>query len=576
MNIPFDTQTLIDEVDRRKAIEAQSQYGRYDGDGKRQGGLIAFVRYFWPVLEPDAPFVDGWPLWAMCEHLEAITRGDITRLLVNVPPGFMKSMLTNIFWPAWEWGAMGHSSYRYVCFSYSASLTERDNDKFRVLVASERYQALYGPVRIEAEKAITLENKTITKVKNVRTGWKLASSVGGVGTGERGDRVIIDDPHNVVESESEIVRGETIRWFRESVSSRLNNLDTGAIVVIGQRVHQYDVSGIIQSQDFDYEHLMIPWELDRDRVVDEDGKPFETAIGWYDPRLDEEDGEREPAWLDRFSERAMDRTRLEIGPYAWAAQYQQSPAPRGGGIFKRHWWKPWESSDGRYPLFSYVIASLDVAVTEKAENNPSGFTVWGIFQPEDGDNPAIMLIDAWRKRLNMHGDPAPRIITEIPQIGDDKQTVINRNVAWKRRTSEGWGLVEWVAYTCRVRCADLLLIECEKGGIVAAQEMQRLYGGENWSVHLQPVKGDKHARAMAVVPTFSQGKVYAPDKDWAEMVIDEMEAFPKHRYDDLTDSTTQAIRYFRNAGLTRTDEEIQAEAYERIRHKPQQRPLYPC
>src|SRR5271156_6562948 len=205
MNAPFDTQALLDEVDRRQAIELQSQYGWYDDYGKRQGGLIAFVRYFWSVLEPDAPFVDGWPLWAMCEHLEAVTKGDIIRLLINVPPGFMKSMLTNIFWPAWEWGAMKRGSYRYVCFSYSASLTERDNDKFRVLVASEEYQALYGPIRVEKE-SIRLENKTITKVKNTRTGWKLASSVGGVGTGERGDRVIIDDAHNVVESESEVVR----------------------------------------------------------------------------------------------------------------------------------------------------------------------------------------------------------------------------------------------------------------------------------------------------------------------------------------------------------------------------------
>src|SRR4029077_8866993 len=116
--------------------EEHSSYGWYDDDDVRQGGLIAFVRHFWHVLEPETPFVDGWPLWAMCEHLEAVTRGDINRLLMNVPPGSMKSLLVNVFWPAWEWGPMTLSHLRYVTFSYSASLTERDNGKFRDLVTS--------------------------------------------------------------------------------------------------------------------------------------------------------------------------------------------------------------------------------------------------------------------------------------------------------------------------------------------------------------------------------------------------------------------------------------------------------
>ena len=184
---------LLAEYERRQARKEQSQYGWNDRNGDRQGGLIAFVRYFWSVLEPETPFVDGWPLWAMCEHLEAVTRGEITALLINIPPGCMKSLLINVFWPAWEWGPMGQSHFRYVTFSYSASLTERDNGKFRDLVTSTRYAELYGG----GEKGVHVRNKTTLKVHNSRTGWKLASSVGGVGTGERGDRIILDDPHNV-------------------------------------------------------------------------------------------------------------------------------------------------------------------------------------------------------------------------------------------------------------------------------------------------------------------------------------------------------------------------------------------
>jgi hypothetical protein len=172
----------------------QTTYGYYDDDGVRQGGLIAFVRYFWSVLEPSNPFVDGWPLWAMCEHLEAVTAGKIKHLLINVPPGFMKSMLTDVYWPAWEW-AIGRRHYRYVCFSYSAHITMRDNDRFRRLITSKRYRELYPDV--------ATRNETVVQVMNTATGWKLASSIGGITMGERGDRVIIDDPHNVAQAESE-------------------------------------------------------------------------------------------------------------------------------------------------------------------------------------------------------------------------------------------------------------------------------------------------------------------------------------------------------------------------------------
>src|SRR5215472_5407036 len=135
---------LVKEGKRRDARLLHGRRGWYDENGVRQGGLIAFVRYFWPILEPETPFVDGWPLWAMCEHLEAVTAGKINRLLINIPPGCMKSLLVNVFWPAWEWGPMKRSHYRYVTFSYSASLTERDNGKFRDLVTSESYRKLYG------------------------------------------------------------------------------------------------------------------------------------------------------------------------------------------------------------------------------------------------------------------------------------------------------------------------------------------------------------------------------------------------------------------------------------------------
>ena len=498
--------------------------------------------------------VEGWSLEAICEHLEAVTAGEITRLLINVPPGFMKSLLTDVFWPAWEWGPMGRPHLRYVTFSYSASLTERDNGRFRDLLSSPEYKELWGDV-------FALRNQTVLKVMNDKTGWKLASSVGGVGTGERGDRVILDDPHNVKEIESDTVRDETVRWFRESMSNRMNN-DDSAIVVIMQRLHETDVSGTILTEGFDYCHLMIPMEYDSSRYpADYEG----TDIGWMDPREDE----GELAWPERFSATRLTSLKRELGPYAYAGQYQQSPVARGGGIIKREWWQLWEPSDEKWPTFDYLVGSLDSAFTEKEENDPSGMTVWGVFKGENG-LPCAMLVKAWRKHLEIHG-------TVVERRSDETYR------QWRRRAEPGWGLVEWVAETCRFRNSDgvvignvdRLIIEGKASGLSAAQEIQRLYGNEGWTTETVSVTGDKVARAHAVVPVFANEQVWAPAREWADLVIDETAIFPRGRYKDLTDSTTQALSHLRKLGLLQHRDEMRADEEARSRKRGKATSLYP-
>lgn len=461
----------------------------------------------------------------------------------------MKSLAVDVFWPAWEWGPQGKSHRRYVAFSYSASLTERDNERFRDLIVHSSYQALWGskvkPIKIGA-----------TKISNTRKGWKLASSVGGVGTGERGDAIILDDPHNIKEAESEIVRTETVRWFRESMSDRLNSMATGVIVVIMQRAHGDDVAGSILSLNLPYCHLMIPMEYDPGRQLDDDDQPRQTDIGWSDPR----DQEGELAWIERFDEEAVRQLRAVKGPYAYAGQYQQSPAPRGGGIFKREWWQVWDARDGKFPVFEYLIASLDGAFTEKEENDPSALTVWGIFKRDD--QPCIMLVHAWRKHLAFSAKRAEQ---------RDRES----KAAFRQRTMAGWGLIEWVQDTCTRFKIDKLLIEAKATGISAAQELQNRYGLQDFAIQLCPVKGDKVSRAYAVQPTFSQGLVYAPIRDWSEMVIEEMEVFPRHSYDDLTDSATQALKYLRDIGLAQTADELSFAERERAMFQSKPKPLYP-
>jgi hypothetical protein len=333
-----------------------------------------------------------------CLHLEAVTFGEIKRLLINVPPGFMKSLLTDVFWPAWEWGPMNMPHMRYVAFSYSEGITTRDNNKMVRLVMSQAYRDLWGD-------RFTMEKIGETKIENNQTGFKLATSVGGRGTGERGDRVILDDPHNVVKMESQMEREKTVRFFRESMSNRLND-DTSAIVIIMQRLHDSDVSGDILSRESDYCHLMIPMRFepmiypasaDGERTEDpETGDPFEgNEIGWIDPRaLDTATGElltpREMAryegmlaWPDRF-DRKFDRDmKFEIGDYGYASQYQQSPVPRKGGILKREYWQDYvPPPSGKFPEMDFVLVSVDTAFTEKEENDPTGCTTWGVWRSD--------------------------------------------------------------------------------------------------------------------------------------------------------------------------------------------------
>lgn len=539
-SLPFD-RSLLPIMERRLASEIEMRRQRRL-QGQR-GGLIEFVRYFWKVLEPQTHLVDGWPLEAICLHLEAVTFGEIKRLLMNVPPGFMKSLLTDVFWPAWEWGAMDMPHLRYVAFSYSAALTERDNGKFRDLILSPEYQEMWG-------HRFDLRKIGETKVTNDKTGSKLATSVGGIGTGERGDRVIVDDPHNVKEGESEVVRSETVRWFREALSNRLNDMDESAIVIIMQRVHEDDVSGVIlrENEAFDYVQLRIQMEY-------ETGWHCETSIGWADPRTEEND----LAWPERFSEATVDRIKFTVGPYAYAAQYRQSPEPRGGGILKRDYWQVWDKDE--FPQFDYILVSADTAFTEKEENDPTGCTVWGLFREGKYDYPKVMLLWAWRKHLELHGQP----IAKLPGESD---------AAHQRRSQPSWGIVEWLMHTCRRFKADKLLIESKASGKDAQNAIQRLHAFEGYGVQLTNPDGDKTARMHAVEPILATGLVFAPDREWADMVIDEAASAPKGRYKDLTDSMTQALKFLRAQGLIAHSHEVEAADYETRLHRGRELPLY--
>jgi predicted phage terminase large subunit-like protein len=519
----------------------------------KPGGLIEFVRYFWSILEPETKMVEGWLLYAICDHLEAVTFGKITRLLVNVPPGSMKSLMVNVFWPAWEWSAMGMSHLRYVSFSYSSGLTERDNTKFRKLVMSERFRELWG-------EKFSLEKEGEIKITNDKTGSKFASSVKGIGTGERGDRVVIDDPHDVHKSESDVVRTDTVRWFRETITDRLNNLDESAIIIIMQRVHQSDISGFILEQGWAYCHLMVPMEFEAGR------EPY-NPLGWKDPRT--EDGDL--AWPERFSPEAVANIEREKGSFAYAGQYQQRPSPRGGGIIQRNWWRPYTEAEcgkfgvpwPKFPVMSYTVLSLDTAQTEKKQNDPTAGVVLGVCR-DIWENRRLILMWAWAERLELYE------------------------------------LIKKIEETAKKFKIDRVLIEDKASGYPVAQELRRrgrvisdvlshnpkTKDRADFGVQLVTPEGDHVARAYAVQNLFECGLIYAPAestgmgdclfKDWADRVINELADMPKGTHDDLADAMTQALVHFRKLGLATLPDEDELEDIEEKKYHREPNPLYPA
>lgn len=531
------------EIEEYLKAEREQEIRKLRKEFAAPGGFMKFVQYFWRVLEPKAELVLGPPLEAICLHLEAVTNGKIQYLLINVPPGFMKSLLVNVFWPAWEW-AIGNSNYRYVTFSYAAALTIRDNGKFRDLVISQKYREIYG-------RDFKLKKVGEEKVSNSETGWKLASSVGGVGTGERGDRVIVDDPHNVKESESDVVRAETVRWFREALSNRVNDAKRSAFVVIMQRVHEADVSGTIITHFPEYTVLKIQMEFDPKAV-----KP--TSIGWKDWRT--EDGQL--AWPKRFDEVEVKRLKSKLGAYAYTGQYQQEPEVRGGGIIKRAYWKPWPHK--RYPVFEYLLASLDTAYTEKHDNDPSAMTIWGVFRDQE-KNTRLMLCYAWEGWEQFHD-----LVHSVNWMCNPK---------WKPDAKVlGAETIQKIQKLPRLP-VHKLIIEAKATGISVGQELYRLFGNAGtYSIELLDPKklggGDKTARLHSVEAIFESGMVFSPNARFAEKVIDQMAKFPRAEHDDLTDTASQALKYLRETGLIARKEEHARDFAEAAAYRPPLPSLY--
>ena len=531
-----------------KLIDARRSLIEYDKKFCPKS-LVTFIERAWKIVEPGQEYIHNWHIDFIAAHLEAITRGVMiddekfyNRLLINIPPGGMKSLLTNVFWPAWEWGPRRMPSMRFVCASHSLDLAIRDSTKMRRLIQSDWYQERWGDV-----VQLTGDQNAKTKFENTRTGFRQAVAAGSI-TGARGDRVIIDDPLSVEDANSEAVRKSRAEWFEQAVPTRLNNPDRSAIVVIMQRLHEEDTSGIIlEKQADEYDHIMIPMEYDPERAMP-------TMLGWEDPR--EEKGE--PYFEERFPRHVIARDKKIMGSYAISGQYQQTPTPDDGGIIKRAWWQLWEAPDNMLPMFDYIMAAVDTAYTEKTENDYSAMTVWGVFS----EDPVAEATRAGKPFLieRTYKQPHPKVMLIY---------------GWQERL-EFSKLVEKVNDTASKYQVDRILVENKAAGIPVAAELRRLYSNKRYGVQLDdPGSSDKVSRLYSIQHLFEERLVYAPDKDWADEVIQQCIRFPKAKHDDLVDTVSMAMRYLRRTGQLQRAEEVQEEhETERMHQGAPPPPLY--
>lgn len=540
-----------------------------------------FLKASWGAVD-SAPYQESWAIDAICDHLEAVTLGAIPRLLINVPPRCAKTTTASVAWNAWIWARseinfLSGPQVKFLSGSYNANLSLQSSNKTRRLLMSPFYQKYWGD-----RFHLRLDQNTKSQFDNTAGGSRIATSVKGSLLGLGGDVICVDDPHNTETEkkvESDADRRLVASWWQELSTTRLNSPKKSVIVVVMQRLHQGDLSGLItkaiEEDEEDWVHLMIPMEFDSRRkywtVVlpqydwgDAEPKP------WTDPRAelaDEEKHDGQLMWPDRFGVKEIEQRRRRLGPFMYAGRYQQDPVPKGGGIINRDWWRvytnrvansyglEWQTDGPRkeFPPCDLICASLDTAYGDKDEHNFSAMTVWGIFK-DHAKNRRAMLMYAWQKRLAMHG----KLLTL--KEGEDK-------VNFRERQKREWGLVEWVADTCKRYSVQRLLIENKTRGHDVANELKRLYARDNWGILMVDPAGDKVSRTHSVVPMFTDNAVWAPDTRWAEEVIVDCTVFPKGETDDLHDTVTQFLNWARQNDLLPLADEMTAAVEEEMRYK---------
>ncbi len=447
--------------------------------------LTHFIRQAWPQVEPAYQYLHNWHIDVMSEYLEAVRHSQIQQLIINIPPRCMKSIECAVMFPAWCW--TNTPSDKFVFASYAQNLSVRDSMKMRRLIKSDWYQSRW-PMSLLGDS----DNKM--KFENEHTGYRIATSVGGVGTGEGGDYVFADDPHNVVEGESDAKREDVLLWWDESMSSRLNNPKTGRRVVIMQRVHQNDLVGHLLEQG-GWVHLCLPMEFGLGPTV-HDMKVVSppSSIHTRDPRT----REGELLWPERIGDAELTRLKTNMGTYAYAGQMNQNPTPRKGAMFDVD--KIEMRTSPSAPI-KRVVRCWDKAGTEGAGARTAGVKMALL------ENKRICIMDS-----------------KIGQWEAAKRNRIMKNTA----VSDGKQVKIYIEQ------------EGGSGGKESAENSVKELVG--FYAYAEVPKGDKEWRAEPFVIQIDANNVEMLVGDWNEEYLNELRKFPNGTFKDQTDASALCVK----------------------------------
>jgi predicted phage terminase large subunit-like protein len=432
-------------------------------------------------LNPQTRLAMNWHLEVIAAKLTAVRQGRIRRLIINLPPRHLKSLMASIAFPAW---CLGHDpSAQILCVSYAQDLADKLARDCRGIMMSPWYRRIF-PTRLAPHRQAVQEFIT------TRHGYRLATSTGGVLTGRGADIILIDDPLKPDEALSAVQRQACNEWYDHTLYSRQNDKQHGAIVIIMQRLHEDDLVGHVLGQE-QWEILSFPAIAEKDEE-----HRIETILGAesFTRRQGEAlHPDREPLEL-------LDRIRRTIGEYNFAGQYQQSPAPLGGGLVKAEWFKRYRESE-RPERFDRIVQSWDTANKASELSDFSVCTTWGVRGKD------LFLLGVFRRRL------------EYPAL--------------KRAVREQQSLFN----------ATEVLIEDKASGTQLIQEL--IADGCHAVTRYQPT-ADKIMRLHAQTALIENGFVYLPETaSWLAEYLHEITVFPKGKHDDQVDSTAQFLDWFK-------------------------------
>jgi len=454
-------------------------------------------------LNPQTDFATNWHFLVIAAKLAAVLEGKIRRLIVNVPPRYLKSHLASVSFPAW---CLGHNpSLRIICASYAQDLADKLARDCRRTITSDWYQRLF-PARL------TPRHQAVHEFETTQQGSRVATSVGGVLTGRGADIIIIDDPLKPDEALSQTQRQAANEWFDHTLYSRLNDKQKGAIIVIMHRLHEDDLVGHVLAQE-DWEVVSFPAIA----VADETHR-IDTLAG---PRIftrrqgEALHPEREPLAI-------LEQIRRTIGEYNFAGQYQQAPAPLGGGLVKAAWFRHC-AQDEMPAKFERIVQSWDTASKASELSDFSVCTSWGILGKD------LYLLDVLRRRM------------EYPEL---KRAVRAQYERFR---------------------PSVVLIEDKASGTQLIQEL--VADGLHAVTRYQP-QSDKVMRMHAQTAMIENGFVHLPAAaSWLAAYLHEITTFPNGRHDDQVDSTAQMLDWFKrgsgpstNAGIFELYRQMAEEA----------------